>query len=82
MSRVTERELRLSQDLISLQAAYNACVKHRDGLVKELEVLSKLYEGKMKESDKRAERLQRLLNRATKFEALSTTRKREARQPK
>lgn len=79
MSRVTERELRLSQDLISLQAAYNACLRHRDELVKELEVLSKLYESKMKESDKRAERLQRLLNRATKFEATKTTRKREAK---
>jgi hypothetical protein len=79
MARVGERELRLSQDLIALQAAYNTCIKHRDELVKELELLKKLYESKMIESDKRAEKLQRLLNRATKFEAVETTKRRTAK---
>lgn len=77
MTRIGERELRLSQDLIALQAAYNACVKHRDGLAKELEQMRGLYARKMVEADKRAEKLQRLLNKATKFESIKTTKKRE-----
>jgi hypothetical protein len=71
MTRVNERELRLSQDLISLQRAYNACVRHRDELSKELETLKKLYDVKMRESDKRAAKLQAALNRAKKLEKLA-----------
>lgn len=74
MSKPTETNLRLSQDLVSLQKAYNLCVRHRDELARELETLKKLYDAKMIESDRRAERLETLVKRAEKNGLTRTTR--------
>jgi hypothetical protein len=60
--------------LISLQKAYNLCVKNRDELARELETLKKLYDAKMQEADRRAARLETLVKRAEKNGLTRTTR--------
>lgn len=69
MSRINERELRLSQDLIAVQSAYNRCLKHRDELAEELELLKKLYAAKMEEAEARLKRVEKTLSRKSKTKA-------------
>lgn len=74
------RQFQLTNDLMTLQQQYNVVVKRNLELRKEVDLLSTSLQKERAEHEREVTKLQEIIDRAVKFEAVSTTIKRKKKE--